>query len=344
VSKPLSEAQAIVDLARAAVESYIADPVAGERDRTNALALVPTSVVPDLDALLAEVTSYRDALLVALAVPLVRRVQVDLTERTTGARSASGTIGRVLAGLHIKAVGDAYQNIAKNSTLLARGNNPAFDRVLRWASSGATLEVIDHAYRYVATSIAATARNVEPLPQLRPARLTFPAVMGVLDDMLRTPSGGVHEQYILAACLHAGVGPGYRVETKMVTTSDTSSQTPGDIQVISQIATEALEVTANEWDTKLPQARSVLERHDFQRVHIVGHVPEDLYRRLPGLVDADISVLDVRATVAALVALLPRQRREAALSRLYELLDRNVPSPNLVNAYVLRLQARGLAE
>jgi hypothetical protein len=344
VSNAISEVAAVVGLARATLEPLVNDP--GRRAQVQAMSRrqLPERIVTDLDALLATATSYRDALLVALAVPLVRQTRIDLTGRTTGARSASGRIGALLADLHIRAVNDAYQNIAKNSRLLARGNNAAFDRILGWGSTDATLDAIASAYRYVAATIAATARNVESRPQLRPARLTFPAVMEVLDEMLRTPSGGVHEQFIVAAFLEAGVGPGYRVETKQVNTSDATSQTAGDVQVISQIATEALEITANDWETKLPQARAILERHDFQRVHIMGRVPDDVYARLPRITEGDISVLDVRATVAALVALLPRQRREAALLRLYELLDRNVASPELVNAYVTRLRHRGLSE
>jgi len=342
VPGPTSEVQAIVELARSTLQRHLAGSSDAELASPHPHASIPPPVDQHLNSLLAHVSSYRDALLVILAVPLVRQQVVDVTVRTEGGRGASGGIGRLLSELHIKGVNDAFQNIGKNSTTLTRGNNPAFDAVLRWASDAATLDQIEAAYQLVAMAIAETARTVAPWPQLRPAKLTFPNVMGLLDDMLRTPSAGVHEQYVVAAHLQEFVGPLYRVDTKPVTASDASSRTAGDIQVISPTATEAIEVTANDWDTKLSQARTMMEQHDFQRVHIIGRVPSDLYRRLPGLVDADVSVLDVRATVAALVAVLPRQRREAALSRLYELLDRNVPAPDLVNAYVRRLHERGL--
>ena len=48
--------------------------------------------------------------------------------------------------------------------------------------------------------------------------------------------------------------------------------------------------------------------------------------------------LDVRATVPVLVAFLDRRGRESALLKLYELLDEQLASPELVNAYVHELQ------
>jgi hypothetical protein len=59
--------------------------------------------------------------------------------------------------------------------------------------------------------------------------------------------------------------------------------------------------------------------------------------------DDDISVLEIRAFVAALTAELTKASRVAALKRLYELLDRCQNEIALVNSYVERLRSHGIA-
>src|SRR5207247_1949521 len=81
--------------------------------------------------------SYRIGLVIQLAYGLMSEGHLDLTKRPEGARGPKGVAGRtgkLLADNHIVSVEDAYQNIAKNSENMARGNFLEFDSFLRWAS------------------------------------------------------------------------------------------------------------------------------------------------------------------------------------------------------------------
>jgi hypothetical protein len=71
---------------------------------------------------------------------------------------------------------------------------------------------------------------------------------------------------------------------------------------------------------------------------------EDLYGELRRVTDRDISVIDPRAVVSVLVALLDRGGREQLLLHVYELLDEMVASPDLVNQFVDRLRTAELVE
>jgi hypothetical protein len=232
--------------------------------------------------------------------------------------------------------------------MLARGNNATFDAILTWGAEDADLTQLNLAHVYLAAGIAATARRVETRPQLRLAALTFGRVMALLDEMLAEPSGGAHEQYILAALIEAAVADeaGTRVTTKSMSASDKSSRTAGDIEVTSRgRLQEGIEVSANPWQEKLAQADEIVREHGLPRAHIAASVSgDDVYTELVGLTERDVSVLDVRATVPVLVAFLDRRKREQALLRLYELLDERLASPELVNKYVQRLRDAELAE
>ncbi len=341
--QPSTEPDLILLKATTTLRHYVTDAAARSHAFDEARAHLPPEIVEALNQLCARPDSYRDALLVVLAVPLVRGAPVDLTQRTPGGRSASGKIGRLLRELHIRGVDEAFQNIAKNSRTLTRGNNVTFDSLLRWSTSINDLNRIDVAYNYVAASIASTARTVAARPSLRPAKLTFPAVIALFEEMLRRPSAGAHEQYIVAALLEAAAQGSYRVNTKRLNVSDVSAGVASDIQLISPLVLEAIEVSANHWTTKEGQARATMQRYDLPRTHIIAQVDWADYLALDHALDVDISVIDVRAAVSTLLALLTRPQREAALLRLYELLDSNLPSPDLVNAYVAQLGARGLS-
>ena len=62
-----------------------------------------------------------------------------------------------------------------------------------------------------------------------------------------------------------------------------------------------------------------------------------------GGLGADVSVLDVRQLLRALVAILQKTGRRSALERMYVLLDRKQPNVNLTNGYVDLLKQHGLA-
>lgn len=172
-----SEADQIVALARRTLAEFVDEPDQIAEAIAQAREDLPEDALNALETLAPNPDSYRDALLVQLAIPLVRGRSTDITQRAAGGRSASGKIGDLLRAMHIKRVNSALENIGKNTPELVRGNNAAFDHVLEWGSADAALEELERAYRFVAASIAATARSVSPRPRLRLAQLTFANVM-----------------------------------------------------------------------------------------------------------------------------------------------------------------------
>jgi hypothetical protein len=309
---------------------------------------LPSEIADSLERVIAKPNSYRDALLVLLAYPLIAEETIDLRRRPDGARTAGDGLGRLLPSLHIKGVVGAFMNIGKNTEELVRGNNPDFDAILTWASTEATLNELGAAYSVVVAKIASTARRVEERPNPLLGQLTFPNLMAMFEEMLSTPSGGAYEQYVVSALLEAALaqeGSTRRVETKGLSTSDKSAKSAGDVEIRERgRLQEGIEVTANPWGEKLEQAKRAISEHGLPRSHIVAAVKEDkpyeALRELAG--DSDISLVDVEAMVGLLSALLDRGGRQFALLRVYDLLDQHLADPTLVNAYVALLKKRGL--
>jgi hypothetical protein len=257
----------------------------------------------------------------------------------------------LLQSNHIAATNDAYESIGKNSSNLCRGNVPEFDEILRWGSA-ASQDEIEDLLGYVCASLALLARPVRPMPALDVPSLTFQRVAVFLDTLLSLPSGGAHEQFAVCAFLAAvveefGIGghAGLRVETKSLNASDASSKTAGDVEILfGGRLIEALEVSANDWRAKLDQARRSIRSADLSRLHVVAAVNERMAKDMAELrdIDADVSVLDVRHLLRALLAILQKTGRRSALERLYELLDRKQPNVNLTNGYVDLLKQHAL--
>ena len=293
--------------------------------------------------------SYRDALLIQLAYRLAEG-EHDATRRHEGGRGVAGWLGSFLHDLHISAVKDAFQNVGKNSATLTRGNEPDFDAALAWSVDAQDNEVRS-AFNLVAATIAASARPVLPMPPLARSRLTFAAVSQLLDDLCGLPSGGAYEQFTVAALLHGMVAmsgvPGLRVQTKSVNASDASSRVAGDVQVLTgQVILEAIEVTANNWTTKLPGAEAAVREHDLSRIQVVadtgGADRRERLGVLAGLTE-DASALDLTAFRDVVVAFLRKEFRAAVLLRLYELIDRKQSDVSLVNQYVRLIRESGVA-
>lgn len=312
---------------------------------------LPTEIVEDLDAVLADNRiSYRDGVMIQLAYGLADP-KLDLTRRQAGARSVAQQLGTFLADRHIRSVKDAYQNIAKNTDVLTRGNVLQFDRILDWANS-ASFAMRETALRYACATVAATARPVRPMPPINRSALTFHRMAALLHSLLETPSGGAFEQFTVAALLDVLVdshGQGQaRVETKSLNASDRSSYAAGDVQVVvGNRVIDAFEVTANDWRTKISSASKTIRDNDLSRIHIIANRPDSdcssVVATLRELAE-DVSVLDVRQVVEVLAAVLTRQQRADALTRLYEYLDRYQPSTDRVNLLVERLGAANLIE
>jgi hypothetical protein len=327
------------------VDGFIAAPGAVS------VAGLPREVLEDLGAVLADSrTSYRDGVMIQLAYGLAEPV-LDLTKRQAGARSVAQQLGAFLAERHIRSVKDAYQNIAKNTDVLTRGNVVEFDRLLHWAN-GASLTDRELALKFTCAAVAATARPVRPMPSLNRSALTFSGVVGLLHGLLATPSGGAFEQFTMAALLDilvANHGEGRaRVETKNLNASDRSSRAAGDVQVVvGNRVIDAFEVTANDWRTKVTGASKVIRDNDLSRLHIVAtRVEGDRAAVAAALQELaeDVSVLDARQVVEVLAAVLTRPQRADALARLYEYLDRYQPDTDRVNLLVERLEAADLVE
>lgn len=261
-------------------------------------------------------------------------------------------LGSFLAARHIKAVKDAYQNIAKNSVSLTRNNVPAFDRLLDWATTTANTSERETALSFACATVAATARPVLPMPAINRSNLTFTRFIDFLHTLLALPSGGAFEQFTVAALLHTVVanhGEGRsRVETKNLNASDRSSFAAGDVQVVTGARVlEAFEVTANDWRLKIGMASKTIRDNDLSRLHIIAARPDNDRAAVSAqlrLLTEDVSVLDTQQVLEVMVALLTRPQRAEALSRLYEYLDRYQPDTERVNLFVRKLMEGGLVE
>jgi hypothetical protein len=298
--------------------------------------------------------SYPAVMALQLAFGVIQEAQKDLTKRPPGARGATGFAGRFstyLHSRHIRTVEDAYQNIGKNSETLVRGNEPAFDRILEWASVASRAELIK-VLDVIALKYAKQSRPVRSMPTLSQSRLTFPSVIGLVEGLLETPSEGAYEQFAVASAVFAIIDqnsqPGIRVETKALNASDASSKAAGDVQIMAgSRVLEAFEITANDWRTKIAGAPKKARSHDLARIHIVARLPDaDLSLSVLSLadLDTDVSVLDLRHFVRGIVAALDKSHRVVMLTRMYEYLDRYQSRVELVNHFVEALQTRSLTE
>ena len=335
--------QAVSNLVETALLRFLDPTGDAEIAIVKARRKLPAAIALKLDNVLSlPQVSYRDGVVIQLAFGLEDGA-VDLTVRPEGGRSVSQRLGLLFKSKHIKGVADAYQNIAKNTDELCRGNQPDFDDVLRWADD-ATADERQTAFEFVIASVALTARPVQSMPRLNLKDLTFYRVAKLMDELLNIPSAGAHEQFSVAAFIHALIeefglgGPsGLRVETKRLNASDASSKTAGDIQILrGNRVEEAFEVTANDWATKIDNASRTLKDADLQRAHIVATVGASFLDEANqlGAVDIDVSVIDVSALLRTLIAVMRKPARYAALARLHDYLDRYQPEIGRVNAYV----------
>lgn len=331
------------------LKRYLADLPQLERLSEGVKETAGPQQFENLDKVLDNPSSYRDALVIQLAFAL-RQPGLDTTKRPEGGRSVAIKLGHFLKASHIQSVADAFQNVGKNTANLTRGNYQEFDTFLTWAAT-ASQDALVPCFEYACAKVAANARPVASMPEINVANLTFGACLGLYAEMLATPSEGAHEQFIVASLMDAWVQqttPAYRVETKRLNASDQSSKVAGDIQVKEgSLVVEAYEVTANEWTTKTDRLDDKLKRYDLSRIHVtapighsdIGAIAEDL-REMP----EDISVLDLNWLVAVELHFLRRTYRALALTRLYEYLDRYQPDTARVNAFVELLVRRNLAD
>lgn len=343
--------RALAQRVRALLDATMTGLVSGDAAIMARAAVPPTSaeVTAWLDDLLSKQDTYRDAALAILAFPAAAARPLDVTRRLPSDRAVTGYLEKLLDNLDIRARRDALQTIAKGSASLIGRARESWNELLAWAGQQQDTTEIERAFYYLAKGIAATARNLPELPRIDATKLTFAALTGLFDEMLATPSGGAHEQFIFAALLDAAVeeaGRG-RVATKSLSAADAPGSTAADVQILDGgIVAEAYEVTANEWRSKVGQALQILGQHDLRRVHIVasaaGVTKAELRAEIP--TEADVSVLDVREEVHSLTHRLQRPGRRAALMKLYEHLAQRQPRDDLVGRFVELLNERSLIE
>ena len=315
-------------------------------------------VKPHLDTLLSKGEyTVRDGMLTLLAMEVEHGTLIDWRKQGlyNPARGASKYLSSTLyPRLHIAGSREALQTGVKGVDRYIDRKNATWKAILEWASEPGDAPGIAHveaAFHYLAAGVAATARNLPAMPILDTPKLTFPAVFALLDDMLRQNSGGAHEQFIFAALLEGWrgqLGEQGVVETKNLNATDASAGTAADVQEKhrGQVG-EAYEITANDYTTKVDQAKDTLRHHDLPRVHIVARgaakaTGDEIADALPG--DVDLTVLDVREEVRSMLARLDKPHRRYALQRLYKLLVDKQANDQLVRDFVSALAARDLTE
>lgn len=198
--RPEPLGRVVLSAIRERLDQFLAD---SERARANALEEhrhLPPEIAAKLDSILGK-PSYREATLTQLAWSLAAPAPIDITQRQPGGRTATAELKKVLEARHISAR-NAFENIGKNFPELRRGNEPDFDSFLNWANA-AGAHHRRSAFDYLLARVSLTARPVAAMPELNRPRLTFARVAGLFQSMLEVPSGGVHHQFMVAACLHA---------------------------------------------------------------------------------------------------------------------------------------------
>lgn len=340
----MTHAHAAWNLVQATVKAHLENPARAAQWLSQYEALVPADQRTHIDAVLAETAvSYRDGLIIQLAFALSPPAGIDITQRPPGGRSVAANLGKLLREAHVPAVADAYQNIAKNNRALVRGNVPAFDAFRQWAARlDTSQDQLRASLEHIIGKTAATARPVTALPEINQARLTFGRVMRLFEFMFSTHSQGAHEQFIVAALLHAFVEAERtdrrRVETKKLNASDRSSAAAADVQIMTgSRVLDAFEVTANDWSTKLAGIEATIRAHDLTRVTVIAAVDWSQWQQLLEAVEGlaiDVSVVELRAFCATYVAILTKQGRATAIRRLYEFLDQYQPDNLRVNNLV----------
>lgn len=314
----------------------------------------PSEASQWLDDLLGKSDTYRDATLAILAFPAAAHTLIDIRIAPPSRRGVTGRLTEVCQELSIPCKQDAFQTLAKGQKRLDGLDREAFTKLVKWASTTATITEVKSAFRYFAEGVAALSRPLPALPKLRVRKLTFANVSVLFDRLLNRPSKGAHEQFILAALLAAvsdATGK-FRADTKSLNAADASAGTAGDIQIwLGGIVEEAFEVTGNQWQTKLKQAATIRDKRDLERVHIVARASavsgQEIVEELVSVgldKDLDLSVLDIRHEIRSLTARLKRQSREAALETLYNYLKQRQPDDTLVIEYVQALHEYGLVD
>ncbi|MGH9280349.1 MAG: hypothetical protein ACRD12_19895 [Acidimicrobiales bacterium] len=340
-------------------ESLIAciegEPPAWIRDASDP----PVVAEPWLEDLLSKGDTYRAGALTIFCYAVASGEVMDMRPFSEGVRGTGEFTKHLLPHLSIPATrGNPFETIAKGAPSYVGRARQSWNDLLTWTSTEATFEDVQAVAAQFVRRLAALRRAVPPMPQLDTERLTWTAVVAVLDALLAEGSGGAYEQLIVASlieALHADEVEQRQVyvTTKPVSASDESSRAAGDVQVRepSGAVREAVEVADTDWSGKVGQAVASMKRDDLRRFLVLARAAGLPSRaEIEAAIAAaqvlpeqhDIAVLDLRSEVRSMAARLDRVARRRMLQTLYRYLLDYQPRDDRVVRYVGALNDGGV--
>lgn len=319
----------------------------------------PAVTEPWIEDLLGKADTYRAGALTIFCYAVASGEVMDMRAFSEGVRGTGELTKHLLPHLSIPATrGNPFETIAKGSPSYVGRARESWNELLTWASTDASFEDVQAVAAQFIRRLAALRRAVPIMPELDTERLTWAAVISVLDSLLDEGSGGAYEQLTVAAlveALHADEVEQRQayVTTKPVSASDESSKAAGDVQVRepSGAVREAVEVAGTDWLGKVGQAVAAMKRDDLRRFLILARAAGAPTRaeveaaittvnELPE--QRDLAVLDLRSEVRSMVARLDRVARRRMLQTLYRYLLDFQPSDDRVVKYVEELREAGV--
>jgi hypothetical protein len=332
-------------------ESLIAciegDPPAWVRDARDPPAVTEAWV----EDLLSKTDTYRAGALTIFCYGVASGDLMDMRPFSDGVRGTGEFTKHLLPHLSIPATrGNPFETIAKGAPSYIGRARGSWNDLLIWASTDAAFEDVQAIAAQFVRRLAALRRAVPPMPELDTERLTWTAVVAVLETLLAEGSGGAYEQLIIAALIEALHSDEVEqrqvyVTTKPVTASDESTKAAGDVQVRepSGAVREAVEVADTDWSGKVGQAVASMKRDDLRRFLIVARaagfptraeVEAAIAAAKESTEQRDVAVLDLRSEVRSMVARLDRVSRRRMLQTLYRYLLDYQPRDDRVSRFV----------
>lgn len=319
----------------------------------------PAVAEPWIEDLLSKTDTYRAGALTIFCYAVASGEVMDMRPFSEGVRGTGEFTKHLLPHLSIPATrGNPFETIAKGAPSYVGRARQSWNDLLTWASTDASFEEAEAVAAQFVRRLAALRRAVSPMPALDTERLTWAAIVAVLERLLAEGSGGAYEQLIVAAlveALHADEVEQRQVyvTTKPVSASDESSKAAGDVQVRepSGAVRDAVEVADTDWSGKVGQAVASMKRDDLRRFLILARAAGLPTRaeveaaiaaaeELPE--QRDVAVLDLRSEVRSMVARLDRVARRRMLQTLYRYLLDYQPRDDRVVAYVEALNEGGV--
>lgn len=319
----------------------------------------PAVTEPWIEDLLSKADTYRAGALTIFCYAVASGDVMDLRPFSEGVRGTGEFTKHLLPHLSIPATrGNPFETIAKGAPSYVGRARQAWNELLTWASTDASFEDVQAVAAQFVRRLAALRRAVPPMPELDTERLTWAAVVSVIDGLLAAGSGGAYEQLVVAALVEAIHAEEVEqrqvyVTTKPVSASDESSKAAGDIQVRepSGAVREAVEVADTDWSGKVGQAVAAMKRDDLRSFLILARAAglptrADVEAAIAAVKELpeqrDIAVLDLRSEVRSMVARLDKVARRRMLQTLYRYLLDYQPSDDRVVAYIDALGTAGV--